>query len=145
MSGCCASAAKKEKRNCPECGATCLSVSAQTCLHQLPFPNNQQEGTAEMFFCADGNCAVGYFSAEGVVPQSELRGFRVDKERLLCHCFDVSVVQYQQALEQGEAAAIKAFVVQQTKTAHCACEVRNPSGRCCLADFKRLENAFKAS
>jgi len=145
MSGCCASAAKKEKRNCPECGVACLSVSAQTRLHQLAFPNNQQEDAAETFFCAAANCAVGYFSAEGVVPQSELRGFRVDTERLLCHCFDISVAQYQQALEQGEAAMLKAFVVQQTKMAHCACEVRNPSGRCCLADFKRLENAFKAS
>jgi len=145
MSGCCAGSAKTERQNCPECGAACLSVSAQTLLHQLAFPDNQKEGEAEMFFCADASCSVGYFSAEGVVPQSELRGFRVDGEWLLCYCFDISVAQYQRALQQGEAAAIKAFVVQQTKMAHCACEVCNPSGRCCLADFKRLENAFKAS
>jgi len=48
---------------------------------------------------------------------------------------------YRRALAEGTAEAIKAFVVQQTKEKLCACESRNPSGRCCLADFKRMEKA----
>ncbi len=30
--------------------------------------------------------------------------------------------------------------MQRTKAGECACEIRNPSGQCCLANFKRLEN-----
>jgi hypothetical protein len=29
------------------------------------------------------------------------------------------------------------FVVEQTKLKHCACEVQNPSGKCCLKDFPK--------
>jgi len=39
----------------------------------------------------------------------------------------------------GTAKAMKAFVVQQTKEGLCACEARNTSGRCCLADFRQME------
>jgi len=30
---------------------------------------------------------------------------------------------------------LKDFVVEQTKADVCACDIRNPSGRCCLKDF----------
>jgi len=48
-------------------------------------------------------------------------------------------------LANGSALAIKAFVIQQTKEGLCACESRNPSGRCCLADFRRLEQEHQAT
>ncbi len=62
----------------------------------------------------------------------------------LCYCFDINAAQYSAALLANEAEAIKNFVNQQTQTGACACETRNPSGRCCLADFKQLESTFHA-
>jgi len=32
---------------------------------------------------------------------------------------------------------IRDFVVAQTRLGLCACDTRNPSGRCCLIDFPR--------
>jgi len=58
---------------------------------------------------------------------------------MLCYCFDISEAAYRIALADGMAKAMKAFVVQQTKEGLCACESRNTSGRCCLADFRQME------
>jgi hypothetical protein len=30
-------------------------------------------------------------------------------------------------------------VIEQTRLHNCACDVRNPSGRCCLKDFPKAE------
>jgi hypothetical protein len=52
-------------------------------------------------------------------------------EAMLCYCFDI---------HYGEAArdaSLKRFVIEQTAAGCCSCEVRNPSGRCCLKDFPR--------
>ncbi|MCF6204409.1 MAG: hypothetical protein L3J59_12215, partial [Methylococcaceae bacterium] len=57
----------------------------------------------------------------------------------LCYCFDVNVAEYIQALKNNTASEIKNFVIQKTKSGECACEIRNPSGQCCLANFKQLE------
>lgn len=65
-----------------------------------------------------------------------------NREEMLCYCFDVSVSHYQSALEAGISKPIKTFVVEQTKSGFCACKTSNPSGRCCLADFKRLEKNY---
>ncbi|MCK5920792.1 MAG: hypothetical protein KAG66_07615, partial [Methylococcales bacterium] len=50
---------------------------------------------------------------------------------LLCYCYGVTC---QQALNNPDA---KAFVLAQTKLKNCACDTRNPSGRCCLKDFSK--------
>jgi len=82
------------------------------------------------------DCDAVYFGEDGsVLGMGEIRGEigqkRSGLDRLLCYCFGVT---------QGDAEAdpsAKAFVVQQTKQGVCACDSRNPSGRCCLKDFPK--------
>ncbi len=140
-SSCCHSSTKKVHDTCPECEKECFPVSRQTMLHQLQFPNNQSLPEGDYLFCANQHCTVGYFSISAVIPKSQLRAFQSDRKPMLCHCFDISGPVYRAALADGTAKAIKAFVVEQTKAALCACESRNPSGRCCLADFRQMEKA----
>lgn len=110
-------------------------------LHQIQFPDNQGIGENDDAFCSNQDCDIGYFSASGIIPKSRLRAFRPGQQAMLCHCFDISKPAYRTALLDGTAAEIKAFVVQQTKDGLCACESRNPSGRCCLAGFRQMEKA----
>jgi len=110
-------------------------------LHQLRFPENQRLSEDDYAFCSNYDCQVGYFSSSNAITKAHLRAFQPDQQPMLCHCFDISESAYQAALSDGTAKAIKAFVVRQTKEKLCACESRNPSGRCCLADFKRMEKA----
>ena len=110
-------------------------------LHQVQFPDNQSIPEGDYAFCANRDCAGGYFSISDMIPKASLRVFRYDQEAMLCYCFDISEPTYRAALGDGTAETMKAFVVQQTKEGVCACESRNPSGRCCLASFKQMEKA----
>jgi len=110
-------------------------------LHQVQCPDNQTLIDGDYAFCANRDCAVAYFSTSTSIQKSQLRAFQSNQDAMLCYCFDISESTYQAALGNGTAEAMKAFVVQQTKAGLCACESRNPSGRCCLADFRRMEKA----
>lgn len=130
---------KKERTNCPECGQNCFPVSRQTMLHQIQFPENQNIVENDYTFCTNRDCSVGYFSPFHVILKTGLRAFQSNRSTMLCHCFDIDESAYRTALDDGRAELIKAFVVQQTKEKLCACESRNPSGRCCLVNFRKME------
>jgi len=142
MSCCCDVKEKKGRVVCPACDQQCFSVSRQTMLHQVQFPDNQSMPKGDYAFCANRDCNTGYFSASDMIPKTSLRAFQSNQEATLCHCFDVSKSAYHTALQAGASEAIKTFVVQQTKEKLCACESRNPSGRCCLVSFKQMEKAY---
>jgi len=136
---CCNTTTKKTRMSCPACGQNCFPVSRQTILHQVQFPENQAIAEGGYAFCANSECNVGYFSESCSISKTRLRAFQSGQQAMLCHCFDISESVYRAALTDGTAQAMKAFVVKQTKDKLCACESRNPSGRCCLIDFSREE------
>lgn len=137
MSACCSG--HGERRDCPVCGQRCWPVSRQTMLHQVQFPNNQHLLEDDYAFCANWNCTAGYFSISSVILKLQLRAFQPGQQAMLCYCFDITESVYCSALQDGSSESIKGFVVQQTKEDLCGCELRNPSGRCCLASFRRIE------
>lgn len=139
---CCDKQTTKKHVICSACGQTALPVSRQTMLHQVQYPDNMSMLEGDYAFCANRDCNSGYFSASNMIPKISLRAFQSNQDVMLCHCFDVSESDYRTALQHGSSEAIKAFVVQQTKDKLCACESRNPAGRCCLASFKQMEKAY---
>lgn len=143
MSTCCSSKPdnnKNQKLNCPKCQKESKSVSRTTVLQHLSFPLNTELVVDSYFYCASPDCEVAYFSESGVVYNtSQIRENTEIQQGWLCYCFDISKKQYQHALDTGTASEIKNFVIAQTKSHLCACDIRNPSGQCCLADFKRME------
>jgi hypothetical protein len=64
-------------------------------------------------------------------------------EKLLCYCFNISENAYLKAIELNQNKILKDFVVFQTKYNYCNCEHLNPSKKCCLKQFKILENQAK--
>jgi len=142
MSCCCDVKEKKGRTVCPACSQNCFPVSRQTMLHQVQFPDNQGIVEGNYAFCSNCDCDTGYFSETNTIPKASLRAFQNNQHAMLCHCFDVSESDYRTALADGNAKVIKGFVVQQTKEKICACESRNPSGRCCLSSFKQMEKAY---
>ncbi len=85
-------------------------------------------------------CEVVYFGAFGqLVTLSELRvrpGLKNGGE-LLCYC-----LQFRKQDLQLEAPGAASKVLEQitalVKAGGCACEVRNPSGKCCLRDVRKF-------
>jgi hypothetical protein len=140
MSDCCSSSSCKstpqKKRLCPRHGANGTLVSITTIQHHLKQPWHWQASDQAYYFCDDPHCEVAYFAEDdSIIKQSELRteiGIKTQQpDALICYCYGVSLQAAQ------ENPAIKAFVVKMTKQSQCACETRNPSGRCCLKDFRQ--------
>jgi len=115
----------------------------KTIFHQVQFPDILDIKTDNYYYCANETCVVGYFSQQGNrISKKQLRVFSEVKDNKLCYCFDIDSKQYLDSLKNGTAVSIKNFVIQKTKNNDCACEIRNPSGKCCLANFNQLEKAF---
>jgi Zinc binding domain len=144
MSDCCAnSSTKTSSQTCPQCGATCKSVELRTLYHQVKFPANQGIISGNYYFCPSKDCVVAYFSTAGnSIPKQQLATHQDIQNDKLCYCFDITTADYLKALKTHEAEIIKNFVTEKTKSGDCACEVRNPSGQCCLAKFKQLQNGL---
>jgi len=121
---------------CPLNEQQYIEVAKKTILQHIKSPWEKELQEEKYYFCDDPNCDVVYFGLSGsVINKSELRTIVGKKEEsedaLVCYCFGVS-----KALA-AQNAEIKTYVTQQTKEKNCACEVRNPSGRCCLKDFPK--------
>ncbi len=140
MSECCSNTCSDPflptRGKCPVNGKEYAAVSTQTIKHHLSKPWQQPLKKQAYFFCSDPACDVVYFGEDGsVIEQSALRtnvGLKSPSEAsTLCYCFGITV---------GEAQAnpeLKRFVIEETRQNACACETRNPSGRCCLGDFPK--------
>lgn len=138
MSSCCSNhSTKNNTKTCPTCGASCKSVENKTLFHQVKFPENQEISLDKHYFCSSKECPVGYFSSSSeIILKQQLRTYQEIKDDKLCYCFDINV----SALSTNNAETLKNFVIQKTKSGECACEIKSPSGQCCLAKFKTLEN-----
>lgn len=144
MNLCCKapSASKYEKKmGCPQCDVKQNLTSYQTLLHHLrnPYTKNLKEDVA-YYFCSNSNCNIVYFDTEdNVFLRDDLRqkvGQKtISTSRQICYCFDVTYDQITNELAQNGKSKTKEFVIEQTKIKNCACDIRNPSGKCCLADF----------
>ena len=127
------------KFSCPVNAQQYIEVSKKTILQHIKFPWQHNLDEQKYYFCDDPDCDVVYFGLNGsLIHKSELRTIvgvkEVSEETLVCYCFGVSKAQ---AIQNAE---IKTYITQQTKEKNCACEIRNPSGRCCLKDFPKHFN-----
>ena len=140
MSDCCSTscdtAAPPKKYLCPANGKAYHAVSSTTILHHIKEPwgwNHREQG---YYFCDDPQCEIAYFGEDNsVIKKSALRTIVGIKEnsssRLICYCFGIT-------MDQAEGnSEMKEFVIRETKEHTCACDIRNPSGRCCLKDFSK--------
>jgi hypothetical protein len=113
----------------------CSEVSIRTIIHNIKEPWAWAPSAEHYYFCKNPECEVAYFGSDHSVVlkvqlRSSLMASEVGQWNLLCYCFGVS----RHDLRQNPN--IKDFIIAQTKSGACSCETRNPSGRCCLAEFK---------
>jgi hypothetical protein len=59
----------------------------------------------------------------------------------VCYCFGVTPGSMEAEWTRQGATAALDMITREVKAGHCACEVRNPRGACCLGDVVRVENA----
>lgn len=119
---------------CSACKVKGSSVSIRTLFHHLKPNSLETINEQEYWFCGSDQCPIVYFSNEGAkFTEENLREFTWlkntnEKARTVCHCFGYSA---DQVLIPSFQAAVK--IRDYIRRRFCQCEIRNPSGQCCLS------------
>ena len=94
-------------------------------------------------FCATAACSVVYFSADATQSFSETQlrervyqKHRDEDEVFVCYCFRHTVGSIRRELAATQQSTALAVVSAGMKADHCACEIRNPQGTCCLGNVR---------
>lgn len=122
---------------CPVNGQPYKQVPRQTVLHHIRTPWNKTLSDQTYYFCTDTNCNVVYFAEDNSrILHNEMRepvGQKSEHpQRIICYCFDIKLSDIKDNPQQR-----KQFVIEQTRQSQCDCQIRNPSGKCCLKDFPK--------
>ena len=144
---CCSAEAETVSEKCPQCGAVGKAVSTLT-LKQMVKPEFLSLVEKPGFrFCRTATCGVVYFQSDG--DRLEKKDVRVrvglkesEDPAAVCYCFGFTEAMVREEIRETGRCTIPERITAEIKAGHCACEVRNPQGSCCLgnvnAAVKRL-------
>lgn len=140
VSSCCAGKGLEPSTGrCPQSGSAGLTIDLQTVKALLTEQALARFEPADYRFCADARCDVVYFSGTGArFGTADLRVPVWQKQpsgrRLVCYCFGESEDSIRAEIElTGRSLAVQR-IRDHITAGRCACEVRNPRGKCCLGD-----------
>ncbi len=132
--------------HCPSCGSVGTQVDAIT-LKALLRSDALRRGIPDApRFCATESCPIVYFDNGAGVNFSEAElTVRVhakhptDGRVPVCYCFDYTPSTIEAEFARRGSSSARATITAEVQAGHCACEVRNPKGTCCLGDVARVE------
>jgi hypothetical protein len=128
---------------CPVCGNRSRQVGAITVrslVRRLPFGMP----SAQYYFCLARTCRVVYFSPTSGAPtfrEDDLLvrlGQKDEQSGLVCYCFGLTRNDITEEVQQTGKSIVTERVKAEIRAGHCACELKNPSGKCCLGDLTRV-------
>ena len=124
---------------CPENGEQGYGVEWRTvaAVTMGPIPLRR-----EYWRCGAPDCEIIYFAEDGhTLRATDLRFVAGSKstslDAVLCFCFLHCRRDFLLAPRQGREHALFSRIATEVKAGNCACEVRNPTGRCCLGEIKQ--------
>lgn len=103
-------------------------------------------------FCAVPDCPIVYFSADGarqfteadvIVPVWQKRPDQPDVP--ICYCFGHTRASLRGEWIANGMITAPPTVAAAVRNGACACEVRNPQGRCCLGNLTTVCDAIRQS
>ena len=124
---------------CPADGAKGDPVKRLTVAARIKVPVPPAQ---EFWLCRSPDCGVVYFGSEGTTITTdqvhEIPGFKAGGSGLVCYCFEHTEANLMEEVRLSGTSSTLASVEDQVRAGNCACEVRNPTGKCCLEDLKAL-------
>lgn len=94
-------------------------------------------------FCPEPKCDVVYFDreADSIFEKQDLVvrvGQKESNDPIpVCYCFDITVADLRRDLGAAGETVIPEMIASEVRAGHCACEVKNPQGSCCLGNVSR--------
>jgi hypothetical protein len=150
--GCCsASIGEAEFKRCPVSGATGSSVDLVTLKALLTGAALRRLDGKAYRFCPDASCDLVYFDrqAGSIFGKDDLSvrvGLKETEDPVpLCYCFGFTVDDLRNHIASRGETDIPALITAEVKAGHCACEVKNPQGSCCLGDISRTMDALRST
>ncbi len=136
---------------CPANGARSRKVDTLTVkslVRTLPL----EMPSAQYYFCEAPDCDVVYFASHPKAPifsRADLLitvGAKQSAPPIpLCYCFGFTQQNIEDELAVTGRSTIAENIRAEIKAGNCACEVKNPSGKCCLGNIGRaVKNATRA-
>jgi hypothetical protein len=129
---------------CPENGARSKQVdmlTVRSLVRRLPLgmPHTQY------YFCESRDCEVVYFSSNPQAPvfrRSDLLvrvGVKEEADPIpVCYCFGFTRKDIEKEIAETGRSTVADRITAEVKATNCACEVKSPSGKCCLGDVTRV-------
>ena len=123
-------------------------LDTQTVKALLGVPLTAVSAAEPYRFCPAPDCPTVYYRADGqqVFGEADLRE-RVyqkhadDPTSVICYCFGFTVGAIRAEVARAGRSAIRGQIVAGIHNEQCACDIRNPQGRCCLGNVDRLIDA----
>jgi Zinc binding domain len=150
MSDCCSVNAKTGTAPlvmvCPMNGVRSKQVdmlTVKSLVRQLPLgmPNTQY------YFCDSSECEVVYFPLDTQAPLFRRGDLMVrvgSKETAdpipVCYCFGFTREDIENEIAKTGRSTVADRIKTEVNAGNCACEVKNPSGKCCLGEVTRAAN-----
>lgn len=147
MSDCCSvnamSGTAPAVMTCPKNGARSKQVETLTVRSLvrklvLGMPDTQY------YFCEARDCDVVYFPFDAKAPTFRREdllvriGAKENSDPIpICYCFGVARKDIQDEVAKTGRSQFAERIAAEVKSGNCACEVKNPSGKCCLGDLTR--------
>jgi hypothetical protein len=132
---------------CPACHSESQPVESHTVAALIlgSVPRRQR-----FWLCRSRDCEVVYFGDSGArLLVSELRflpAFKSESpEALVCYCFLHRRSEIETELRHSGTSTVGDRIAIRVQARECECEVRNPSGRCCLGEVKAETDQLRAA
>lgn len=150
MSNCCSSNGSEQQGSstaeCPTCGLKGKAVPTLT-VKNLVINHVRVAKNDSYSFCRTPNCNVVYFAPGSVFGKADIKvrvGLKEQAHPIpLCYCFGYTREDIRRDIEQRSSTDIPERIKAEIQAGFCACEVKNPSGTCCLGDITRAIQEFK--
>jgi len=131
---------------CPRCGAPGPRVDPITLKALLSGEGLKRGVPPAPRFCGTPECPVVYFdSAVPVVFEETHVTVTVHAKHPengsvpVCYCFGHTPETIRRELAGTGRSSASETIAAEVKAGHCACEVKNPKGTCCLGDVSKVE------
>jgi len=98
----------------------------------------------QYYFCDASDCEVVYFALDPKAPRFRREDLvaRVGAKETadpipVCYCFGVTRQDIWDEIRSTGKSTVAERITAEVEADRCACEVKNPSGKCCLGDVTR--------
>jgi hypothetical protein len=111
----------------------------------LAVPLTMVAADATYQFCPAPDCPTVYYRGDGqqVFREQDLRERVYQKHAddptiLICYCFGYRVADVLAEWERKDVTTVIERIQAGIQAGQCACDIRNPQGRCCLGNVREL-------